>query len=225
MKRIAMLLLFCTLLLIGCSEQQTEGLVFTQQDGSYAITGYTGSNVKVVVPDTYNNKPVTVIAENAFANSDIQSVVMGKNIVKIAENAFSNATLLKSVELNSNIEVIGSDKLSLYGNITGAFAGCVSLETVNIPSNCNLTILGRYTFYGCGKLENIELPNQLKNIGQSAFANCVSLDRIEIPASVDYVEDTAFAGFTEDQEITLVGSSNGWSARWKTGCSAKILQK
>jgi hypothetical protein len=68
----------------------SEGLVFAlNEDGeSYQLTGYTGSDATVLVPETFNNKPVTRINQTAFAdNNKIYRVLLPDTIEKIDARA------------------------------------------------------------------------------------------------------------------------------------------
>lgn len=227
MKRrtIALTALMLVLILAGCGGgKATEGLEFTQRNGSYAVTGYHGSDVDVVIPDTYNDVPVTVIAEEAFARSDIQSIRLGSNIETIEDFAFAYSTLLKKVELNAALKEIGTfESYSMY--LDGVFEGCTGLETVSIPQNSQLEILGKGTFCDCEKLSGIELPDSLLMIGNSAFKNCVSLKSITIPASVEHMQYEVFENFTSQQKIIVMGSTEEWTYTWNSDCEAEIVYK
>lgn len=64
----------------------------------YVVTGYTGSDAAVTVPDWYNQKPVTEIGSGAFqGNTRINSVSLPSTITRIGEAAFKNCTALSSV--------------------------------------------------------------------------------------------------------------------------------
>ncbi len=78
-----------------------EGFEFKlNSDGNtYSFAGigtYTGLTVEI--PESYNGKPVTTIADGAFANSHVTSVTLPKTIVKIGAGAFNGCTALTLVE-------------------------------------------------------------------------------------------------------------------------------
>ena len=54
-----------------------------------------------------------------------------------------------------------------------AFRRCVNLENINLPEN--LKEIKGCAFYDCFLLNSINLPKSLKNIGWYAFTNCISL--------------------------------------------------
>ena len=55
-----------------------------------------------------------------------------------------------------------------------------------------VTGIGKYTFYGCEKMEQVTLPEGIEVIGSCAFDNCESLKAISIPATVTKIESDAF---------------------------------
>ena len=60
---------------------------------SYAIKGKTSlSGALVVIPERYNGKPVTVILDQAFKNSGVTSIKIGKNITKIGSGIFDGCS-------------------------------------------------------------------------------------------------------------------------------------
>lgn len=230
-KNRLLIVILALVLLCGCGSKETgngkkatEGLVFTQEDGCYAVTGYHGTDVDVVIPDTYNDVPVTIIAEEAFADSEIQTIKMGSNIEVIELNAFRDATLLRRVELNSSLKQIGH-KRTYSDTLDGAFTGCISLETVDIPEDSALELICPGTFSHCEKLANIELPGSLREIGEQAFKKCLSLKSITIPASVEKVGVWVFRGFTSEQKIVIMGSTEQWTKNWNEYCEAEIEYK
>lgn len=58
-----------------------------------------------------------------------------------------------------------------------AFAGCVYLQEVKIPSTVKK--IGKYAFYNCSNLTKIEIPKSVKEIAENAFEGCTSLKVIQ----------------------------------------------
>ena len=74
--------------------------------------------------------------------------------------------------------------------VDGAFNGCSSLTSINIPSG--VTIIGNYAFNKCSSLSSVTIPNSVTTIGIDAFSNCSSLSSVTIPNSVTSIGDFAF---------------------------------
>ena len=121
----------------------SAGLKVDQQTG--VITGYTGSDTCVVIPEYMNVGDgdvvkVTGISSTAFAgNETITAVVLSDFITAIPDNAFAGCTSL--------VGLIGGSVTSVGDR---AFAGCVSIVDGGI--NSKVTHLGEEAFAGAGRL-------------------------------------------------------------------------
>mmetsp|Transcript_17855 Transcript_17855/g.37635 ORF Transcript_17855/g.37635 Transcript_17855/m.37635 type:complete len:329 (+) Transcript_17855:84-1070(+) len=60
----------------------------------------------------------------------------------------------------------------------------------------SVTAIPDHAFYNCHKLEEVELPDGLEEIGVCAFSECVSLDnsKFTLPSTLKRIGDEAFAG-------------------------------
>lgn len=241
MKRnVLVTLCLLILLLTGCSSanRPTEGLEFTAENGTYVVNSYSGEEINVVIPDTYNDMPVTIIGEDCFANTDIQSVRIGSNIEEIRPGAFYNATMLKEIEIPSSVKIIGiedDDATLTNTNKYGAFQSCINLTNVSFGSKSSIERVGYATFADCSKLERIALPDTTKYIATYAFGACTSLKTIDIPPQVSYMGLNVFSGFTAEQTINILGSTDEWlytspieyqgvtvNYTWHNNCNARI---
>ena len=61
---------------------------------------------------------------------------------------------------------------------------------VEVPKN--VRTIGDCAFYSCLSLEKVVIQEGIKTIGNSAFCNCQSLKEINIPNSVNKIENDAF---------------------------------
>lgn len=83
--------------------------------------------------------------------------------------------------------IILTDKLDRIGDL--AFYGCAKLEEVNIPDG--VTQIGEGAFCWNLKLHKINIPSSVTRIEGSAFDNA-PLDSIDIPAGVTFIGRNAF---------------------------------
>lgn len=173
---VMLLLLATVMILSACGDKATEGLEYTARNGGYYVTGYHGTDVNVVIPDTYNDVPVTGIAEEAFAESDIQTVEVGGNVEIIEQAAFYRASLLREVHLPASLRILSEGSV-----VKGAFSQCVSLETVTFEKDCKLEEIGASAFAWCENLKKIDIPSNVREIGESAFFHCDSLIAVTLP--------------------------------------------
>ncbi len=121
-----------------------KGLEYTLNDDgeSYSITGIgTCRYTDLIIPDTYNSKPVTKIGDSAFYECDqLTSVTISDNITAIGDSAFCDCDQLTSVTISSSDTSIGD-----Y-----AFADCNNLYYLFIPDD--FTFNGENAFLNCSKL-------------------------------------------------------------------------
>ncbi len=197
--------------------QPDEGLRFrkTADKTGYLVSGIGEcEETDVVVPDTYEGKPVIGLIDGAFHNNtSITEVHLPESVLSIGLNAFAGCSSLKRIELPAGVTVIEDD----------AFLGCTALSEVILPEG--LHSIGRSAFSGCRSLKTISLPSRLSALGERAFKesgltspefpsaltvvplglfeNCVDLERVTLPENVERVESFAFYGCEKLQKISL----------------------
>ena len=186
----------------------TDGVIYDLADGgTYAmVLGYSGEANRVIIADTYMNKPVKEIYKDAFKNTTITAVAIPTSVTSIGFDAFYECSLLTSVTFddieNSQLTSIGSD----------AFYHCKSLTSIKIPASA--TSIGSDAFYRCTSLTSVTFDDiensQLTSIGSYAFHNCVSLMSIEIPASVTVIDEAVFQNCTS---LTSATFTDGFAGR------------
>lgn len=125
----------------------------------------------------------------------------------LSGNAVSNEILTipeSMTELPKNVFKQFSFKRITFNNALtkisdGAFAGCESLVELDIPEN--IKELGEEAFKGCSALQNLTLHKGIEEIGDSAFEDCVSLRQAFIPGTVKNVGYHAFLGCSKLESI------------------------
>ena len=68
----------------------------------------------------------------------------------------------------------------------------IKLEHINIPET--VTQIGWNSFCGCSSLKSITIPNGVKKIDDGVFINCNSLETNTFLNSIRSIGDMAFAG-------------------------------
>ena len=205
----------------------SKGLVFKEYKNSSnkscaKVVDYTGSSYHVIIPDTYNGKPVTRIGDDAFNGcSSIKTVVFPDSLKVIDWRAFANCTSLEEITLTDNITDIDSF----------AFTKCTNLKTVNIPAGFSYARLSSDTFSpgSCTSLTsfNVDPQNQyycsengiLFNKDKTELIYCPikafsELTDYTVPSSVKTICYDAFgmnqnlSSITIPEGVTTIGS---WS--------------
>ena len=205
------------------------------ENDAVTITGYTGSDRKIVIPQTLLGLPVTAIGDEAFRGADIQyidlgavhtigayafaecanlvNVVLPDTVTRVGAYAFTDCTNLRRVDIGAGIAALD----------TGVFSGCGNLSAVQVSEN-NASLSAhdgvllsrdgsRLLLYPAGKTETAySIPDGVAVIGEGAFAGQSALANLTVPDSVTTVEDGAFRGCIalrsfEAAAVTDIGSS------------------
>lgn len=128
---------------------------------------------KVVIEDGIKS-----IGELQFRfHENLQSVVIGKDVVSIDKYAFNNCTALESV-------IFKSDTINSIGEL--AFYNCSGLKSICLPKG--LTTIENNTFAWSG-LTSIVIPDGVTTIDYNAFNRCESLVSVTIPESVTRISE------------------------------------
>jgi len=171
---------------------------------TYSVTGYTGSPTLLVIPATYEGKPVVGIANSAFEDcGTLQSVILADGITSIGENAFYGCWSLSSIKIPDTVTAIGESAfahctslpdIELPNDLTelsrSLFYGCDALTTVALPSG--LTTIGNYVFYECNSLRSITIPNSVTTLGTHLFERCYQLSSVVLPSGITSIPEATF---------------------------------
>ena len=151
----------------------TDGLMFERDGDSYKVCGYFGTSTDVIIPEIYENLPVTSIGNDAFDGySSLTSITIPNSVTSIDRKAFIGCTSLESITIPNSVTSI-SDR---------AFYKCNGLTSITIPNS--VTSIGKYAFYSCSSLTSITIPNSVTSIAEHAFSRCQSLTDITYKGTV-----------------------------------------
>ena len=92
-----------------------------------------------------------------------------------------------------------------------AFEQCYKLNNINIPEG--VKELKEYTFYNCENLKDIYLPSTLRKIDNCAFYKCPSLKKVFIPEGVEEIEEGTFSSASNIESLFLPKSLKKISAQ------------
>lgn len=196
----------------------SAGLVFElNSDGqSYTVVDINGKESHIVIPSTYQDKPVVSIGDGAFsACRDATSVHIPDSITSIGVSAFSGCDKLQSVTIPQGVTSISAhtfDTCSALASICipkgitsigdYAFFACENLAVVTFEGD-QLQSIGDHAFGFCHDIASITLPNNLTTIANNAFFQCIRLTTVAIPASVTNIGTCPFNGCEALKEIAV----------------------
>ena len=169
--------------------------VLIENDSGYTlVTSNLDFAGDVVIPNEYNNKPITEIYANAFRNQTFTdvSLTLGTNVTLIGNGAFYGTTGLTSVTMDnvttvdadafcrSGIKVLNGPSLTSVGN--NAFSNCASLGVVNIPRIERIDSTN--TFADCNNLKTVYFEDVMY-LNATTFNQCKRLEKITINRAID----------------------------------------
>ena len=183
MKKITFFLLTTLFLINGITtiraQTANDFLYFEKEDGTIVIRDYIGSETDIIIPETINDKVVTVIGYHAFSFTDpmLTSVVIPNSITHIWDNAFSDNSIT-TIDIPNSVTYIGS--YAFYSN---------ELTTINVGNS--VEYIGRSAF-DVNNIVEVGVPNSIKHIEEWAFSHN-SIAEIIIPNSVVFIGSDAFS--------------------------------
>ena len=118
--------------------------------------------------------------------------------------AFSDCTALTSIEIPASVTTIEAAAFKGCSSLTTVtFEQGSQLKTIAGGYYESSSSYYYGAFSGCSSLTSIEIPASVETIGSCAFSGCTSLTAIEIPASVTTIGTTAFKGCSKLATVTF----------------------
>ena len=150
-------------------------------------------------------------------NLKILHLEQNKNLYNISLPAsvrefYADSSNLKSVSFAGPVEriILHDSKLLTFvdcrsgsSDLIFNFYNCSSLSSVNLP--VNLRQIGNHAFSDCKNLNLNTIPNTVQSIGEQAFYNCSQLTFTSLPSNLKIVKESAFNGVND--VITKLPSS------------------
>ena len=212
--------------------ETTDPALFTYEtlNGLFAqITGYSGTDTVVVIPEEIDDYTIQKIGSKAFqGNKLLEYVYIPDTVTIIDSRAFDGCTALNGFDLGNGVQTLqeyafrGCTAIrdvylpdSVTGLAHGVFMNCANLENVNYPVNWTATTSYGEIFANCPKLTEINVPEGVTSIPKYAFAKCSNLKKITLPEGLEHVNQHAFlncTGLTEmvyPSTIKTVGGISG----------------
>lgn len=206
----------------GNFEYTTSGLTCT-------ITGYTGDDETVYIPERIAGKKVVAVKEGAFKGKSVVNIEFNGNFsdISLGDGVFSNMSSLVYVKLPQGLTKIPNK----------AFYDCKKLTHVTIPST--VQSIGDYAFYNCSALvysgagedDGMILPTDLLKVGKYAFYGCNAITKLTLNDKLESIEEYAFNKASnlktlivgEASLLTTIGDHAFDSAKIESTTSNKII--
>ncbi|MBQ7960960.1 MAG: leucine-rich repeat protein [Clostridia bacterium] len=209
--------------IIEINDSMLNYLEYEIFDDEVVITGCDPEyNGELVIPETIEGYPVTIIDTEAFASSQITGITLPSSVYAIVEKAFEDCSQLGYVRLNEGLDYIGEDAFNMCKKLEdvsipttvtaidhNAFGHCTSLTEIVIPEN--IAYLGEGVFWYCTNLENVIITEGLVIVSMDTFYMCRNLISITIPESVETIETQAFSCCDNLTDVYFDGSRSQWN--------------
>ena len=126
---------------------------YTAENGEVTITDYVGTSEHVLIPSEIDGQPVTALADRAFYEKTVTTVVVPESVKTLGEACFSGDNFLTSLTLPENLAELPPVALE----------SCYSLMDFALPAG--LKTIGEGALQANFYLECLTLPKDLTEIG------------------------------------------------------------
>jgi len=161
----------------------------------------------ISIPSKLNNYSVVAIAEGAFIDCKISSVIIPEGVSLDEGRAFVSCDNLTTVRLPEGLTSTG----------LATFHSCRKLQSINLPST--LVCIEDEAFENCALLKEISLPANLITIGKEAFKNS-AITKMIIPAKVETIHSSAFRHCNSLTSLSVAENNTKYDSR--NDCNAII---
>lgn len=141
---------------------------YTADGGEVTITEYIGTSEHVLIPDTIDGLPVTALADKAFYEKHVTTVVVPDSVTEIGEACFSGDNYLVSLTL--------PDGLAELPPI--ALESCYSLMDFELPKG--LKTIGAGALQAIFYLTHLTIPAGVTDIEQMNFLMMHGLEEVSV---------------------------------------------
>lgn len=141
---------------------------YTTENGEVTITDYTGTREHVLIPSEIDGFPVTALADKAFYEKHVTTVVVPDSVTEIGDLCFSGDNYLLSLTLPD-----GLAELSY-----GALESCYSLMDFELPKG--LKTIGAGALQAIFYLTHLTIPAGVTDIEQMNFLMMHGLEEVSV---------------------------------------------
>lgn len=155
---------------------------YTADGGEVTITEYIGESEHVLIPDTIDGLPVTALADKAFYEKHVTTVVVPDSVTEIGDLCFSGDNYLVSLKLPDGLAELPY----------GALESCFRLIDFDLPQGLKKISASALQFNQY--LTHLDLPGGLREIEQLNFIGLFGLESLTL---------------TDENEAFVLDETNG----------------
>lgn len=150
-------------------QKNTDELLFKYEikNKEAHITGYTGNDEIVCIPETLGGATVTKITSDAFKNAGMKKVIIAKTVKNVSSGAFTNCKELETVVVfDGSFASEAGEGGGWWGGTPGisedSFKGCDNFK--NFYVNSTFTLYNFWARYGANHLDRLMWAKDKKKI-------------------------------------------------------------
>lgn len=155
---------------------------YTADGGEVTITDYIGTSEHVLIPDTIDGLPVTALADKAFYEKHVTTVVVPDSVTEIGDLCFSGDNYLVSLKLPDGLAELPY----------GALESCFRLIDFDLPQGLKKISASALQFNQY--LTHLDLPGGLREIEPMNFIGLFGLESLTL---------------TDENEAFVLDETNG----------------
>lgn len=155
---------------------------YTADGGEVTITDYIGTSEHVLIPDTIDGLPVTALADKAFYEKHVTTVVVPDSVTGIGDLCFSGDNYLVSLKLPDGLAELPY----------GALESCFRLIDFDLPQGLKKISASALQFNQY--LTHLDLPGGLREIEPMNFIGLFGLESLTL---------------TDENEAFVLDETNG----------------
>jgi hypothetical protein len=180
-----------------------ETYTFSTVSGGVRLDTISGYGATVVIPDTYNSKPVVALGNSLFTNNTtVTSITIPKTVVQIGDyiypQTFEGMTNLVSITVAAGNDYYQSDNGVLYSRMDNAPCTLICYPKKKTSTSYSVLsgtkYIGMKTVQGNIYLQTVTFPSSLIAIGNYAFDGCSALTTATIVENIQSIGDYCFQG-------------------------------
>lgn len=141
-------------------------------------------NERVVVPEDWKILPAEVFQGFLF-----RELILSPRLFLIGDSAIALCQFLERICIPASVQIIRSH----------AFSGSTNLQEVIFERGSQLKIIGIGAFNST-KIERMELPEEVKQVGMNCFAGCKELTYVRFPRNIELIREP----FYDNPQLDLV---------------------
>lgn len=209
---------------------------FFNNDEEVKITGYLAKEANVEIPETINNKPVTLIGAQAFQNNtSIESIDLSSNISDFEEGALNGCSSLQELMVSKTsynlIKAFSYNEPNLPQSFTklkfkadfskpqNNFLNGIAARLFHVEIGKEVTV---YSFENNLNVKSFEfeMGSKRTTLEASCFSNCSNLENGNIPTGIEIIEDDCFRSCGRLNSINLPATLKTIKSNAFNGCTS-----